>query len=81
MIPAPELQTMLRQVAQLSGVEVKQLFPALAPWVARVSGAISIHGAPYFWETDIDLRGIEQRADFAAFVGSLLDSFDVAASR
>lgn len=70
-----DLQSILRGVAQLSGAVVTQPFEVTAPHVITVAGAINIHGAPHFWETELDLRDLQSRQDIATLIESLLTSF------
>lgn len=74
-----DLESVLRGVAQLSSVKVLQPWPSVAPNRIKLEGAINIHGTPYFWETDIDLRDLKAREDIVTLIESLLKSFDKAA--
>lgn len=75
-----DLENVLRGVAQLSGVRVTQPFINVAPNMVHLDGAIDIHGKPFFWETDLDLRDLKSRDDIVVLIESLLTSFEKAAN-
>lgn len=76
-----DLENVLREVAQLSSVTLKQPWPLYLPEKVDLSGAINIHGQPFFWETQIDLRDLNSREDIVTLIEQLLRSFDMAEKR
>lgn len=75
-----DLENVLRGVAQLADVRVTQPYQVVAPHHCHLEGAIRVHGTPYFWEVDIDLRDLKARQDVVTLIESLLKSFEKAAS-
>jgi hypothetical protein len=73
-----DLQNILRGVAQLAGCIVKQPWPAVAPNIVVIEGAINILGKPHFWETQIDLRDLKSGEDVGTLIARLLQAFDTA---
>lgn len=71
-----DLENVLRGVAQLSGVQVTQPWPSVAPNRINLQGAISIHGNTFFWETEVDLADLKSRQDIVTLIEQLLRSFE-----
>lgn len=74
MISPQELESRLRAVEVLGGVEVTPVSP-LVPFAARISGFVHIHGAPKFYEAQIDLRDIKTANDVMGLIEALLKAF------
>jgi hypothetical protein len=71
-----DLESVLRGVAQLSGVQVTQPYPYVAPERVKLEGAINVHGQTFFWETEISLADLQSRDDIVTLIEQLLRSFE-----
>lgn len=71
-----DLESVLRGVAQLAGVRVTQPYVLFAPHLLKLEGAITIHGSPFFWETEISLEDLKSREDIVTLIEQLLRSFE-----
>jgi hypothetical protein len=75
-ITAPELQDILRKFDVMSGVNVDQRWPLLAPTKVVISGALSIYGKLLYWEVEQDLTELQDADDIAKLIASLQNAFD-----
>lgn len=78
-----QLQHLLRQDfngPNLAGCEVVASKP-LMPWMVTISGAINIYGEIKYWDTEIDIRTIENADGLLKLAAALNASFDEAAKR
>lgn len=74
-----ELQHLLRQWEQLSGVTVGYKSAVVATPLMTVSGFINIRGELKAYETDVDAKDFRSADDVLVLVNSLLRSFEDAA--
>jgi len=74
MILPSELEARLRTVEVLSGIQVEPVSPLL-PFAVRLTGFVHVHGAPKFYEAQIDLRDIKTANDVFSLIEALLKAF------
>lgn len=78
-IPAHDLEQYLRRFEPLKNVEVNA--NSLAPWVAVLSGVITIDGEHHAFEADLDLNDFKTVKDLENLVGQILKSFAAATTQ
>ena len=78
------LQKFLRRYEPLKDVQVgysSEIAGAIAPFLVRVHGFVSLHGAVHQYETELDMRLMNGPADLERFAGLLIQSFEQAAHK